>query len=264
MAYRIIFSASKLETHPDIKEFWSQMAIHFWIGPQCHAVAYRLQSGNLYNLVLMAPDTLPSGINSMAVNTADVIARFGGWDPILKTMIGLCDDIAAWRLSDSIELSTWSRGKLALLGDSAHATLPYLGQGAALAVEDGFILGTLFSHVSHPSQIPAILGIYESLRKQRTTTIVQTSKYMQTLYHMDEGPEMDERDRHMREDADKDEDRGRREGTDKGQAHVLPWADPVFQRWLFEYDGFREAEQAWANYERSRFVSGIGMLRASL
>lgn len=83
-----------------------------------------------------------------------------------------------------IELRTWVKDSIVLLGDASHPSLPYQAQGAAMAVEDGLVLGLLLGKVQSSGRIPeqerrahlnSVLRLFESLRKQRTTTNVKGS-----------------------------------------------------------------------------------------
>ena len=62
---------------------------------------------------------------------------FAKWDPRLETLLSIAQETSKWRLQNSEEMKKWGHpsGKFALLGDSCHATLPYLAQSAAMAVE---------------------------------------------------------------------------------------------------------------------------------
>ncbi|KAA8642825.1 uncharacterized protein ATNIH1004_009578 [Aspergillus tanneri] len=99
--------------------------------------------------------------------------------------------------------STSSTGAVAVLGDTCDPSPPYQAQGAAMAVEDGATLGILLGKFSraHPNQkatgtqISDLFGFYEILRKKRTTVNVEGSIENQVLYHMEDGPGEDARDK---------------------------------------------------------------------
>ena len=105
-------------------------------------------------------------------------------------------------------------------------------QGAAQAVEDGAVLGSLFERLTSPNQIPCLLTIYESLRKPRTTRVVKGSTALRDIFHMADGPRQAERDRQLLEE-------------EPFEGFPNRWADPVFQPWLFGYDAEKEVEGAW-------------------
>jgi salicylate hydroxylase len=75
--------------------------------------------------------------------------------------------ISKWQLRAVPVLPTWIRGCAALLGDAAHATLPFLGQGAAMAIEEAAVLGCLLPAGTTKEDVPARLEAYQTLRKKR-------------------------------------------------------------------------------------------------
>src|SRR5437588_13131512 len=100
--------------------------------------------------------------------------------------------------------------------------LLFSAQGAAQAVEDGAVLGSLFSRVTDVSQLPDVLCIYEALRKSRTTRVVKGSTALRDVFHLHDGPRQQERDRQLLEYQD-----------EPFEGFPNSWKDPVFQPWLF-------------------------------
>lgn len=108
---------------------------------------------------------------------------FRSWDPRLTQMIAQLKTALKWKLYHHAELDTWVRGSIALLGDASHPTLPYQAQGAAMAVEDGAVIGTLLGRLQESGALvdgadtQALVGemlkLYERLRKTRTSINVQ-------------------------------------------------------------------------------------------
>lgn len=81
--------------------------------------------------------------------------------------MALADTVLKWQLRVLPLLPTWIRGRAALLGDAAHATLPTLGQGAAMAVEEAAALGSLLPLGTRREDVPKRLEAYQTLRKTR-------------------------------------------------------------------------------------------------
>ncbi|KAK2873663.1 hypothetical protein FQN49_002196 [Arthroderma sp. PD_2] len=239
MAYRIIVQVEDMRRHTELVELVDRPGMTHWIGPNGHAVCYAIQGGELFNIVLVCPDTLPKTVNLAEADLEEMKAFFRGWDPRLRTLLGLVKETQKWRLQSSKEMGSWSHpgGKFVLLGDACHATLPYLAQGAAQAVEDGAFLGTLFEKVQSASQLRDLLLIYESSRKDRTTKIVQSSTALREIFHMRDGPRQQKRDS---------------EFLHKGPSEPcpIPWIDPKYQAYLFGYDAFAEASSAWESYRK--------------
>ena len=118
------------------------------------------------------------------------------------------------------------------------ADVPHSAQGAAQAVEDGAILGALFEHIQHRSEIRDSFIIYEQLRRSRSTKIVQGSIANGEILHMQDGEAQRERDRQLRYDA-------------PFEGFPNRWADPVFQKWLFGYDVFAEVYESRVSGQES-------------
>lgn len=270
LAYRIIIKARDIKTHPGLRELVEKPVINYWMGPNAHVVCYLLQGGGLYNIVLICPDNLPDLVSTAKADLQEMQELFQHWDPRLRALLGLVQETSKWRLQNSEEMKSWrhSAGKFALLGDACHATLPYLcvsfifnpssrtmadfcsprAQGAAQAVEDGAVLGALFERLKHRSQVADALLIYERLRKERTTRVVKRSTTLRGTFHMEDGDRQKERDRQLTE-------------QEPFENYPNPWADPIFQKWLFGYDADREVEMSWMKYKGSKFPRNCGDLR---
>ncbi|KAI9801267.1 MAG: hypothetical protein M1833_002837 [Piccolia ochrophora] len=253
LAYRILVKREDMMKHEDLVELAENPAINYWMGPDAHVVCYLLKGGGLYNIVLICPDNLPEMVNTAKADLQEMRDLFDKWDPRLQTLLGIVQETSKWRLQNSEEMHSWSHPshKFTLIGDSAHATLPYLAQGAAQAVEDGAVLGALFAKMKRPSQLPDVLHIYEFLRKARTTRVVKGSTALRDIFHMHDGPKQIERDRQL---------------TDCEPFEHYPnrWADPVFQKWLFGYDAFKEVDDAWDLYLTGKFPGTEGRFRANI
>jgi salicylate hydroxylase len=123
-------------------------------------------------------------------------------------VLKLVNKVLKWRLCHQDELVRWTKGNVVIIGDASHPTLPYQAQGAAMAVEDGLILGHLLgrltSNVSGSTSetvkvgVSATLELFEQLRKTRTTINVQGAVDNQKLFHMEDGAEQEQRDEILR------------------------------------------------------------------
>ena len=101
----------------------------------------------------------------------DVLRReFAGWDPRIESLLSQVSATFRWALYDREPLSTWSRGRLTLLGDAAHPMLPHLGQGANQSIEDGMALATILARANRKTVATALLA-YEGLRRERVSLI---------------------------------------------------------------------------------------------
>lgn len=254
LAYRITIPGDDIRRDPELKDLAEYPNINYWMGPDAHAVCYPLKNGTIYNIVLICPDNLPELVAHAKADLKEMHDFFHGWDPRLRALLRLCRDTSKWRLQNSREMASWSHpsGKFALLGDSVHATLPYLAQGAAMAIEDGAVLAALLERVSSPAQIPHVLALYEVTRKSRTTRVVQSSSNLgQNIFHLHDGPKQQERDRQLLEE-------------EPFEGYPNRWADPVFQKFLFGYDAIKEADIAWKRSRQQASPGTSGRLLSQL
>jgi len=156
-----------------------------WMGPGKHAVSYWLRNGELLNFV-GAVETPVASEESWTAKFPweDLKADFEGWHPDIQTVIDLVDkdQCFRWALYKRPVVPTWSTARATILGDAAHATLPYLAQGAAMAIEDGAVLSRALRQVD---SLPDALELYQRNRVERTARVVETSDANRKLFHLD-------------------------------------------------------------------------------
>ncbi|EMD91232.1 hypothetical protein COCHEDRAFT_1082540, partial [Bipolaris maydis C5] len=207
LAYRATFTREQLESikTPGMEELLSPNTQHLWMDPGKHAMFYLLRGGTESNLVLLRPDNLLNEIKVAEGDIGETRKSSNGWDPLLTRFIFCIKSVLKWKLLHYEELSTCTKLYETLLGDACHPSLPYQAQGAAMAVEDGVILGLLLGRLKVALEskaepfigldlIPQILQLYESLRKTPTTLNVKGAIQNQHVYHMPDGKEQIQRD----------------------------------------------------------------------
>jgi salicylate hydroxylase len=146
-----------------------------WMGPHGHVVHYPVRRGALVNIVAhLDSDAWTEESWTRECDVAEVTTAYAGWHPALTRLYPCSTRWYKWALYDRDPLPRWSEGRATLLGDSAHAMLPYLGQGAAMAIEDGCVLAAMIAR--QPDDLPAALAAYERLRAPRTTGAVLGSR----------------------------------------------------------------------------------------
>lgn len=195
LAYRIVLDLDNI-ADPELRQWVAQPQVHFWIGPYSHAVGYSLRAGTMYNIVLLCPDDLPSGLSRTEGSVDEMKKLFAGWDPILTRFLDQVDQVDKWKLMHREEVESWTNEyrDFVLLGDACHPMLPYLAQGANSSIEDGGVLGRLLSYVHSRDQIPWAVALYERLRKSRSEMIVRETFHQRDAFHMPDGPAQEERD----------------------------------------------------------------------
>jgi salicylate hydroxylase len=146
-----------------------------WLGPHGTIVLYPLRGEELINVVAHYDDD--SYRHESWVERCpreEVLDRYTGWDESLLRLFGAGDTWYKWALYDRDPIPAWTRGRVTLLGDAAHPMLPYLGQGACQAIEDGAVLATALSAAG--ADPPAGLGRYERTRRPRASRVVLTAR----------------------------------------------------------------------------------------
>ena len=152
-----------------------------WTGSKRHAVTYLLRRGSLANFVGVV-ERKETHIESWSAVGAreDALNDFKKWNPAVRGILEAAETINLWALYDRDELSTWRDGRAVLLGDACHPMLPFMAQGAVMAIEDAYILAR---EVDTQPSIASALETYEALRKPRTTKIQLGARGRAHLFH---------------------------------------------------------------------------------
>ncbi|MDO9524950.1 MAG: FAD-dependent monooxygenase [Gemmobacter sp.] len=167
---------------PDLPPEHQSNCVDIWVGPHRHAVTYPLRGGALTNFVgCVEYDGVPEDGWTIARPWAEMQADFAGWHPMIGALIhhAARDACYRWSLRIRPPVQSWTDGRVTLLGDAAHPTLPYMAQGAAMAVEDAVILARCLAS----TDVARALSAYQHARLARTTRIVTESTANRALFH---------------------------------------------------------------------------------
>ena len=142
-----------------------------------------------------------------------------------------------WPLKVGRPLKTWisPSSKLVIMGDAAHAMLPYMSQGAAMAVEDGAALAVALNKISSADELPFALQSFEKERIKRSGDMQNASTINGRIWHFPDGPEQRARDASMVPEV-----LGKPFTSSANQ-----WSDPVTQWWAYGYDAEGKMVEAW-------------------
>ena len=161
-----------------------------WMGPGRHAVSYYIRSGEILNFVgCVETDEVSEESWTAKFPWEKLKEDFKGWHPDIQTIIDLAekDQCFRWSLFKRPVVDNWSTKRATILGDAAHATLPYLAQGAAMAVEDGVVLTRA---LEQEADIGSALDLYARNRVDRTRKVVNGSDANRELFHLHDIEEM--------------------------------------------------------------------------
>ncbi|NDL61572.1 FAD-dependent monooxygenase [Acerihabitans arboris] len=206
-----------------------------WLGPNGHVVTYAISGGRLLNIVAVseAADWQESSWH-LPSNRDELMRTFSGWHPELLRILSCAQNVLKWGLFDRDPMRHWSRGRITLLGDAAHPMLPFLAQGAAMAMEDGYVLACVLA--ANAGDIPEALRLYEAERLPRTSRVQLTARERGKIYHLPTPWQQ-----------------FRRDFSYKLKAMMNPNASGLEANWVFSYDAtaFRPPDGAATRGEPS-------------
>jgi salicylate hydroxylase len=156
------------------------------MGPGRHLVSYPLRGGTLRNIVAVEERAKWAEESwTLRDDPMDLRLAFAGFAPRVQGWLERVEDPWLWGLFRHPVAGTWTRtlphGAVAILGDAAHPTLPFLAQGASMALEDAWVLAEMLA--SHDTA-GAALAAYQAVRKPRTTRIVAAANTNARAYHL--------------------------------------------------------------------------------
>jgi salicylate hydroxylase len=160
-----------------------------WCGPRNHAVTYYLRAGRLLNFVGCVERAADEESWSARRPWHELSADYAGWHPMVRAVIDALDREPCFRLALNrrAPVERWSSDRVTLLGDAVHATLPYMAQGAAMAIEDAAALARA---LDFDAPLAEQLAIYHRHRAPRTARVIRESDEMGELYHIADAASM--------------------------------------------------------------------------
>jgi len=161
--------------------------VQLWMGPKAHLVAYPISGARRINVVAIVPGTWNRPGWSAPGDTNEIKAAFSSrWPATARMLIGAVDEWRRWALFTVPEINDWSEGAVALLGDAAHAMLPFAAQGAGMAIEDAAVLAKVLSESAgeNTAGIPAALKRYGRLRRARVQRVQRAARQSGRIYHL--------------------------------------------------------------------------------
>ncbi|SHN83694.1 FAD-dependent monooxygenase [Bradyrhizobium erythrophlei] len=176
-----------LDTTQLPREYTSRR-VQLWMGPGAHLVTYPISAGRRINVVAVVPGQWNRPGWSERGDDNEIKTAFvtAGWHAIPRMLIGAVDGWRKWALFTVPGGGQWSEGAVALLGDAAHAMLPFAAQGAAMAIEDAAVLAKCIAGRQNEgaAALSAALHRYEKLRRPRVTQLQRSARQLGRIYHL--------------------------------------------------------------------------------
>ncbi|KAI9037629.1 putative salicylate hydroxylase [Aspergillus affinis] len=180
--FRFLVPVAKAQANPLTAALLAKTGldgVHAITAPDRRLVVYPCRSGELLNIVAIHPAETeePKEASWLESGNLDhLVETYSSFGPECQELCRMAEDLKLWSLASRTPPQTFFKGKLALVGDAAHPTLPHQGQGGAQAFEDGAALGGVFPADTTPDQVPQRLALYNQVRYDRAVTVMMMSK----------------------------------------------------------------------------------------
>ena len=158
--------------------------VQLWMGTNAHLVIYPMAKGKRINMVaVVSGEWNRPGWNEPG-DVVEIANHFSAphWPIAARMMIGAVDSWRKWALFGMPDSGAWNKGPVALLGDAAHAMLPFAAQGAGMAIEDAAVIAKCLS--GQPANAPAAFAQYAGLRASRVARVMRTARRNGQIYHL--------------------------------------------------------------------------------
>lgn len=174
---------------------------HNHIGPNAHLIHYPVANGAMINATAFITDPEPWGDDKQLVAPAsrhELGGPFADWGPSVRRVIDLFpESLDKWAVFDLWDYPApfYSRDRICLAGDAAHASSPHHGAGACIGIEDALCLSTLFGEAREPIQrgpmfkgaaLATVFDTFDAVRRARSQWLVNSSRRVCELYHQPE------------------------------------------------------------------------------
>ena len=173
IAWRALIPATQIKSQEKLGN------THVWLGPNAHAVTYPVQKGNYLNVIAVTQE--PKTAKANLISEYDLKEKFSYWDNNFTQLMELGTEWFGWPLFEMSLIKTMAHRNIALIGDAAHAMMPFAAQGAAQAIEDAHVLA---QSLSKTDDTEAALKQFEQIRLPRVKRIAKTARSNGRIYHL--------------------------------------------------------------------------------
>ncbi|OQD62176.1 hypothetical protein PENPOL_c013G08246 [Penicillium polonicum] len=181
--FRWLLPTEELKKYEDTLDFVKDPGVLVeWASDDRRLVAYPCSDNRVFNVCAFMRSTQTKtdtylGGSQATGDKATIASAFSEFSPGVKRIIESAEDHPkVWDLYDMKSLPTWTKGHAALLGDAAHPFQPFMGQGAAMAIEDAASIATLLPLGTAPDNIPSRLEMYEASRRDRVEFVLHYTR----------------------------------------------------------------------------------------
>jgi salicylate hydroxylase len=221
MAWRGVVPMERLPRH------LARQAGVNWIGPGRHVVTYPLRGGKLMNFVgVVERSDWTTESWTMRGTREECASDFAGWHSDVHALIDNIDDHYRWALLSRTTMECWTGKRTVLLGDACHPMLPFMAQGAVMAIEDGMVLARCLAR-GGVADLAIAFRQYEYERVERANRCVRAAERNRELFHNARLLDAEDAERYV--------------GTEWSEQRVFDRYD-----WLFSYDATAHPEQVQA------------------
>ncbi|MDQ0950017.1 salicylate hydroxylase [Streptomyces phaeochromogenes] len=178
-----------------------------WLGPGRHFVHYWVRRGELLNVVAVFTAEAEAEAHAATeswtarAEPGEQLREFDGWDSRVLSVLERAGQMFRYGIHTRVPLARWNVGRVTLLGDSAHAMVPFQAQGAAQAIMDAAVLGDALADAT-PPEVPDALDRYVRRRLATATGMQAASARAGDDFHLPDGPEAQARNARMAAYAD--------------------------------------------------------------
>ncbi|MDC0765772.1 FAD-dependent monooxygenase [Streptomyces sp. HD] len=168
-----------------------------WLGPDRHFVHYWVRRGELLNVVAVFSTNAPAQESWTArAEPGEPLREFTDWDPRVLSVLERAGQVHRYGIYTRTPLTRWNVDRVTLLGDSAHAMVPFQAQGATQAIVDAAVLGDALTGAT-PVEVPDALDRYVRHRLADATGMQARSAQAGSEFHLPDGPEAEARNARM-------------------------------------------------------------------
>ena len=254
----IVQKERMLAAGPEMSELMERNALNtIWFGPKMVMLGYPVAAGDIYNIVLSVPRPADEKLVGKWGQPGDIkegAKLLENFCERTKKVWSLVEECHKWTLGDLPPLPTFvsQNGKLVVVGDAAHAVLPYAGNGGGQALEDAASLAILLNSVSDQEQdlLPAMTA-WNRMRMERMEGVRRWATGNQAVSTLPDGPEQEKRDQGWaamtagwkKEFTDLGEEGWKKKEKPEAVLQGENLGSPEMKQWLYAYDVIGDARR---------------------